>query len=562
MAICTDTTARVSRLSFGISTLQPPQTYDVGILQTEGDNRMANKFIGNDFVKLYAEQSKRSDVVTELAFGDEVEVIEESHDWIKLRALTIFKGAFIGWADNSPALDLRDKGVFKLSMVDVQQGDGMVLETPSGKIVLIDGGDNKLFSRHVAARFLHRRPTPDTPLDVEAIIITHGDADHFDGLNEFLRSEDEGGISDRKRVRLQPRRIFHNGLVKYGSKRPDGSSRPDLEMFGDRVEHGGIAYATELIDDPTTLPDERMNLPFRRWVGTVRSWASRAPIAIRRLAFGVDPARVFDFLHEEGVKVEIQGPFEEDLPGGRKGLRFFRAPAKSAELHLQSKEGSYSASHTVNGHSIALRITYGAVRFNLTGDLNRPAMKLALDNLPPGSLEAEVVKAPHHGSGDFDFAALKASSPIVAMVSSGDESAAKEHIHPRATLIAALGKAMRLDTGIIFNTELAAFFTARDYAHTREDLSRYFRARKDDTFTGADVATLFAGRVDPGDPEPSFYSFERTNFGIIHIRTDGTRVLAFTHSGKEGVNEAYSFTVIMDANGARSVAFADKVDSR
>jgi hypothetical protein len=46
--------------------------------------------------------------------------------------------------------------VLKFSMVDVQQGDGMVLETPPDdnhetRLVFIDGGDNKLFARHVAA---------------------------------------------------------------------------------------------------------------------------------------------------------------------------------------------------------------------------------------------------------------------------------------------------------------------------------------------------------------------------------------------------------------------------
>jgi hypothetical protein len=51
------------------------------------------------------------------------------------------------------------------------------------------------------------------------------------------------------------------------------------------------------------------------------------------------------------------------------------------------------------------------------------------------------------------------------------------------------------------------------------------------------------------------FAFERTNFGIAHIRTDGTRVLAFTHSGKKGMNEAYRFDV--DATGA--VAFAPAV---
>ncbi len=177
-------------------------------------------------------------------------------------------------------------------------------------------------------------------------------------------------------------------------------------------------------------------------------------------------------------------------------------------------------------------------------------------------LEAEIVKSPHHGSGDFDFKALKAMSPVVGIISSGDESANKEHIHPRATLLAAPGKVMRLDTGIILSTELAAFFTKRDYSNTRETLNKYFKARKTQNFTGAEVAKLFAGKLDSGDPEPSFYAFERTNFGIIHVRTDGERVLVFTHSGKKGVNEAYSFTVKLNANGDRVIKFKDKTTHR
>jgi len=58
---------------------------------------------------------------------------------------------------------LRDTPILRLSMVDVQQGDGLVLETPGGKRVLIDGGDNQLFARHVAARF--RGSSAAQPLD-------------------------------------------------------------------------------------------------------------------------------------------------------------------------------------------------------------------------------------------------------------------------------------------------------------------------------------------------------------------------------------------------------------
>lgn len=526
-----------------------------------------SKFIGDDFVRLRRRRSLESESFLTLAFGDEVDVLSEQGGFVQLRAVTHFDGRATGWARNSPPLNLLDQGILKISMVDVQQGDGLVMESPSGKIVLIDGGDNKLFARHVAARFRHRRATAANPLPVEAIIVTHGDADHFDGLNDIKRSESDRGIALRKRLFIHPNRIYHNGLVKMPSSRPDGTRRPDAEMFGETLESDGELYATDLHEDPRDVDEERLNEPFKRWVKTLKHWAQRGPINVRRIAGGADQPHLFDFLDEDNVHVEVQAPFVEEIAdpasgSGTQALRFFRAPKKSADMHLSETEmGGVSASHTINGHSIALRINYGAVRIGLTGDLNRPAMKMMRENLPIEDLEAEIIKAPHHGSGDFDFQALKAMRPIAAIVSSGDESGSKEHVHPRATLMAALGKVMRQDTGIIFNTELAAFFSKRDYVHKRDDLKKWFKARRRQTFTGAEVAKLFTGRLDDGDPRPSFFAFERTNFGIIHIRTDGERVLIFTHSGKKGMNEAYAFTVKRE-NGGHVVTFKDKVDMR
>ena len=526
------------------------------------------KFIGDDFVRLRKQPNSDADTRLTLAFGDEVEVGQERDGFVKLRALTYFDGQTTGWARNDPALKLRDTGVLKFSMVDVQQGDGLILESPQGKIVFFDGGDNKLFARHAAARFQHRGATAAAPLPVDAIVITHGDADHFDGLNDIKRSENARGIAARKRLFIHPKRVYHNGLVKMPGTRPNGSRRADKEMFGQTAETAdGELYAVELHDDPRAVAAGKMNRPFKHWVETLKHWGQRGVIDVRRIAFGDDEDNLFGFLHEEGITVELQGPFvetvDDPVSGGQTaGLRFFRAPKKSADMHLTDAEaGGVSASHTINGHSIALRIGFGAVRLSLTGDLNRPAMRLMQENIGADALEAEIVKAPHHGSGDFDFAALKAMRPVAAIISSGDESVSKEHIHPRATLMAALGKAMRLETGIIFNTELAAFFHKRDYAHKRDDLKKYFKDRAEQNFTGAEIAKLFTGRLDAGDPRPSFYAFERTNFGIINMRTDGKRVLMFTHSGKKGLNEAYVFEV-EEVNGNRVVTFADKALAR
>ena len=125
--------------------------------------------------------------------------------------------------------------------------------------------------------------------------------------------------------------------------------------------------------------------------------------------------------------------------------------------HLGFEPGSLSDSHTINGHSIVLRLTFGHYRMLFAGDLNN-AVESALVADPAVDLEAEVFKVPHHGSHEFETPFLKAASPLVSVVSSGDERELTEHIHPRATLMNALGRCSRDDTSLIFVTELAAFF--------------------------------------------------------------------------------------------------------
>ncbi|MEZ5291890.1 MAG: MBL fold metallo-hydrolase [Vicinamibacterales bacterium] len=524
---------------------------------------MAVRYIDDDFVTVRAEPAARARVKVTLAFGDPVEILETSAGFTRVRVLSYFDGPFEGFVKGVPPT--RDTGVLSFSLVDVQQGDGMVLETPAGKVMFIDGGDNKLFARHVAARFLHRRSTAEAPLEVEALVVTHGDGDHFDGLNDIVRSETLGTAERRKRIFIHPKRVYHNGLLKAPTRDAAGKTIPDVRQFGRTVTADGRPYVVDLYDDTRTAPAEAANVYFERWHQSLTHWEARGPILCRRLAHGMDGTALFDFLQEEGITVEVQGPFTtlvDDPATGHAvpGLPFLPAPDPSAVMHLEHDDhhGAPSASHTINGHSVALRLTYGHVRIALTGDLNRDAMQAMFERLPMAAFESEIVKAPHHGSADFDFATLRAMRPVVAVVSSGDENATKEYIHPRATLMSALGHVMRGDTGVIFSTELAAFFSTRDEAYTVADLKRFFTDRKDESFTGADVAKLIGKGAADGGPGGRFFAFERTNFGIVHLRTDGERVLVFTHSGKAGLNEGYRFTV----SASHEVTFARTLQTR
>ena len=440
----------------------------------------------------------------------------------------------------------------------------MILETPPDenhqtRLMFIDAGDNKLFARHAAARYRHRLSSKNAPLEVDLILITHGDADHFEGLKFIKNSESDAGLLPQQRLFIHPKRIYHNGLVKGPT-----SIKEETKRLGRTVDKAGKPVIVDLYDDPRNAPPDLQNSKFIEWNKAISHWEKRGQIELKRVAHGMNPENLFGFLGSN-IKVDIQGPFPVRVkdPQDNKikdALPFFRQPRKSAVIHLQEdddeKSTAFSTSHTINGHSVALRLTYGNVRFNLTGDLNQESMALMRKNINLAELESEIVKAPHHGSADFDFKALQAMKPVVSLISSGDESANKEHIHPRATLVSALGKVSRGETGIVLCTELAAFFEMRDYSHERPRLAKFYAG--DEPITREDLRLFYKSKR--GTPEnerllKSFFAFERKNYGIIHVRTDGERVLVFTLSGKEGMREAYRFSV--DEN--HEIEFAEDV---
>jgi beta-lactamase superfamily II metal-dependent hydrolase len=491
-----------------------------------------------DLADVWAEPGRKQ-LVRTMVWGDAVTVIGRTPKRLEIQ-LTAYRrqadgsslavattGYIEPTASSGVAVDAlvrpqADNRVLKVHFVDVQQGDGALIESPDGKVILVDGGDNPLFARYLAGHF--RGSSATRPQPVEAIVVTHGDADHFSGLNEILASETHA--TARKRLFMSPKRVFHNGIVKRPDKLPSGRARPDRQMLGATRTSGDQLYLTGLEQDLLAVPDAQMNKPFLAWKRTLATYAARAPIEFRRLALGDDAA--FDFFNRPGLSLKVLGPLTKPV-AGKTALRFLGEPRPGPRVGHESLATDdapftgYSASHTINGHSIVLRLAYGGFSFLFCGDLNDEAGRELVKRQQAGTLalRSEVMKVPHHGSADFSGAFIQAVSPLVSVVSSGDENERKEYIHPRATLMGALGRWSRGDEPLVLVTELVAFFKT-------EGMSRL-----------ADAAKA-ARRGD-------FWGFSRTVFGLVKTRTDGQRLLVVTDSGNLAMKEAYAYT--LDAAG-------------
>jgi len=520
----------------------------------------AQHFINVDLatIKVPAANGKKA-INRILGWGDEVEVANITAEHVEVK-VTIFNeqgdgsvkpeqvSGFITPKKNTiTAADLvvakKDSKILKIDFVDVQQGDGSVIETPKGKVILIDGGDNQLFARYLANRY--RGSSAAKPKEIDCILVTHGDADHFQGLIRIHESETDPRLDAQKwkRLFIHPKRVYHNGLVKRPAKK-NGKARKEKEMLGatgaakDPVSGKEVTIITGLESNLLTVDDAEMNEPFRLWKSALTNYKKRGTIKFKRLEKGDDAA--FDFLGDEKISVQVLGPIMTTL-GNVKGLKFLGSPPEGPRIGQESLNiqpvgfSGASASHTINGHSVIFRMNYGRFNFLFTGDLNDEAGRALASAHSKGklNLQSEVFKVPHHGSADFSGAFIQSVAPVISVISSGDESARKEYVHPRATIIGALGKHSRVEEPLIFVTELVAFFAMEGFVDPEfHQLSKEGKAVIKDNEVALNAKA-----------KKRFFAFSRAAFGIVMVRTDGERLLVYTNSGQEKLKEAYAYRI-------------------
>jgi hypothetical protein len=309
--------------------------------------------------------------------------------------------------------------------------------------------------------------------------------------------------------------LHHNGIVHRPGRDPLGPTteghRPErlLQLLRDRD-----AMAELLADDANVG-----RAPYPRLMRKVL--ADDLVGDVRMLCAGDGHLPGYDG-SAGGLAVDVLGPVVEEVDGAPT-LRVLGDPDATGK-----------------GHSVVLRVRYGDVAIRLGGDLNIPAQQLLLQHhigvdatglaaLAGDAREAtvaaaravfqvDVVQACLHDRGcDVEDLFMEATNAAVTVIHGGDE---EQHAHLRPDALGLTGRWSRGSRPLIFSTGLV-----RPHTSWLQRPAALAASEGEDLEEARFLAD--AGRLVETDPDDVAARFQRavSVFGLIHLRTDGERVV-------------------------------------
>ena len=340
----------------------------------------------------------------------------------------------------------------KIFYLDVGQGDACLIEAEKAMII-IDGGPNSGLHRYLKKRLKALRRadtavgiTPREFLFIDKVFVSHFDKDHYRGLTAVLKDPN-----------FKIGRLYHNGLPRYGA-----SSDKDLEL-GTIINHDngtrsistdftGISSARELLVSGEFQTKKGNNNNFWKFLDALIN-ANDHPNPRLQSVKRLVARKTFDpsvITIGDDLQFQVLGPLTTKQTGSIR-LPVFSNPHKIASTNHSP---SPSESHTINGNSLVLRLTYKNTSFLFGGDLNQPAQRYLRARYDDqfNIFQSDVNKACHHGSSDFEVEYLRDVSPSATVFSSGDSGS---YDHPLPDAIGAAAKYSAGKFPLVFSTELA-----------------------------------------------------------------------------------------------------------
>jgi beta-lactamase superfamily II metal-dependent hydrolase len=475
-------------------------------------------YVSSDTPGLYKDRDGKEKML-ELLWGDRVRVLEKNGSWAKVKA----RGTQ-GWVKTK---DLGGKSLLEVYFIDVGQGDGILIRTPDGRHVLIDGGNlrSKQDTGKNAADFVDWKFEKDYEakrIEIDAVIASHCDLDHYGGLWDLLNPATKSG----QELRLQDVRVeafYHAGISwwKKGKDRWLGQVKdaPQGQFYTDILEDRDALDKALSTSGSKLLAGE-----WAKFLKCVRDARNKAddPCPIKRLRHqdgyvpGFEPAA-------GGASLKVLAPVEFDVNG-------------AAGVHCYDKSNT---SINTNGNSVLLRLDYGKRRILLTGDLNEQSQAALLEDYAgrEDEFKCDVAKACHHGSDKVSMKFLQAMNPAITVFSSGDNEG---YDHPRPGIVAASAvtgrqriKDDKIITPLIYSTEMARSYKLKTPSRlivpgkkgeekvSGAKLKNYKleikKSSKAVKTLALNDALVVAGLV----------------YGLVNVRTDGEKILCATLSEKD-----------------------------
>ena len=346
----------------------------VGITAVQGSRILADEVVTSDrvanFVNVREEPFGESRVVGALRPGERADLVGSVPRWYHVRLAGGVEGYVSkSWTDVIAAVP--GSSPFEVHFLDVGTGDAAIIDVGDREVV-IDGGNS--------LRVLHdyARDTGIIDGPIELVVVTHADSDHWKGLNRLLGHDDRA---------TEP-----HAVVEFWEPGYDRGCRP-LDSYD------------AFIADTRDLP-------------------------------GVTVRRPLQATH---VPADVSGTVEPFTLPSLPGVTF-------TLLHSDGNPDASDCAYRINDASIVLMVEVSGIRFLFTGDANGKerrepgsvtpshveAALLALEEQHPGTLKADVLKVPHHGSETASTDAfIAAVDPEYVII-----SASTTHHLPRPSVVA------------------------------------------------------------------------------------------------------------------------------
>lgn len=339
----------------------------------------------------------------------------------------------------------------KVFYTDVGQGDATLIEA-EGSIVVIDGGPNSAFHDELVQRLDRIRDADEDAglprrekLRINAVVISHFDLDHYWGIKRVLDS-----------TQFEIGRLYHNGLPRYG----DGADK-DLDLGEIRTHTDGsksisadlseIASAKQLLASGNLRTDSGRDNKFAQFLRSAVKAFDAGRLGEMEMLYRRDTFAAPAVIPDTGPKssFEILAPLVPTVTNQVR-LPVFPDPH---DVTPSNPNPAPSESHTINGNSVVLRLRYENSTLLFGGDLNQPAQEYLCNRYPmTHPFQADVNKACHHGSSDFELMYLEAVEPYATVFSSGDTGM---YDHPLPDAMGTAAKHSRGEFPLVFSTELA-----------------------------------------------------------------------------------------------------------